>query len=95
MVSLSKCPICALWAVSYAFISICIYVLLPIKVICICSSYSPESILWVEVYYSGAKWTIIYNVNTYFVMSYNNDALINRDVDVWGEGIGIRRGERM
>ena len=62
---------------------------------CMCSSYSPESILWVEVYYSGAKWTIIYNVNTYFVMSYNNDALINRDVDVWGEGIGIRRGERM
>ena len=51
-----------------------------------CSSYSPENILWVNVGYSGAKWMIIYNVNTYFVMSYNNDVLMYSFVG-GGEGM--------
>jgi hypothetical protein len=49
-----------LYAYTYAFL---------LKVMCMCLSGSPEKAPWGKVFYSGAKWSIYYNVSTYFGMS--------------------------
>ena len=71
MICLYKCLISSLWPVYYAFIYICIYVSLPIKVMRGCYSHLTFNLIWGNVECSGIEWGTISYAYTYYEMNYN------------------------